>query len=60
MHVIVFSVELDQLGIELFADTIENVLERGQPLFVERLATALDHEHQMHLKTKHGMPCVVV
>ena len=56
MYVIVFAVELHQLGIKILADACENQLHGIEMLFLEHVAPILGYEYQMHMKSENTMP----
>ena len=58
MYMIVFAVELHQLGIEIFVDAGENRLYGIEMLSLEHITPILCYEYQMNMKGKYTMPSV--
>jgi hypothetical protein len=58
MYVIVFAVELHQLGIKILADACENQLHGIEMLFLEHIAPILSYEYQMNMEGKYAMSSV--
>lgn len=58
MHMIVFAVELHQLGIKILADAGENQLHGIKMLWLEDIASILGYKYQMDMKGKYAMSSV--
>ena len=58
MYVIVFAVELHQLGIKILADACENQLHGIEMLFLEHVASILCYEYQVNMEGKYAMSSV--
>ena len=58
MYVIVFAIELHQLGIKIFADAGENQLHGIKMLLLEHIAPKFGYEYQMNMEGKYAMPSV--
>lgn len=58
MDVIVFAVELHQLGLEISANAGKNQPHRIQMLFPEHVSSIFCDEYQVNMKCKHTMPAV--
>ena len=55
MNVVVFAVELHQLGIKILADACKNQLHGIEMFFVEHIAPILGYEYQMNMEGKYAV-----
>ena len=55
VYVIVFAVELHQLGIKIFADACDNQLHGIEMLLLEHIAPILGYEYQMNMEGKYAV-----
>lgn len=58
MDVVVFAVELYQLGIKILADACQNQLHGIEMFFFEHIAPILGYEYQMNMQGKYTMSSV--
>ena len=58
VYVIVFAVELHQLGIKILADACKNQLHGIQMLLPEHVAPIFGYEYQMNVQRKYTVPAV--
>jgi len=58
MDVVVFAVELYQLGIKILTDACENELHGIEMLFLEHIAPILSYKYQMNVKSKYAVSSV--
>ena len=56
MHVVVFSVHLDQVRFEVVANACEDGLHFGQDIVCEDTSAVFCHEDQMHMHLEDAMP----
>ena len=56
MHVIVFSIELNQFSLEVSTNTCEDATQVVDHLFGEHTSPVLGHKDQMHMHFKNAVP----
>ena len=58
VNVVMFAVELHQLGIKILADACKNQLHGIQMLLPEHVAPIFGYEYQMNVQRKYTVPAV--